>query len=133
MFCYGQTGAGKTYTINGGTDFSTRGLIPRVIENLDRYFIDNKSGVCIELSYLELYNERFFDLLCNSKIRDSNLKILENTNGEIQVSNRTWVKVDSVQNALDIFFQGQEFRSVAGNGINSTSNRSHTIFSIRKK
>ena len=33
LFCYGQTGAGKTYTVNGGKDFANRGLIPRILEH----------------------------------------------------------------------------------------------------
>ena len=65
IMCYGQTGAGKTFTMNGSTpNFKYRGIIPRsihqVFEEIGSHY-DNQFTVSV--SYLEIYNEQMFDLL----------------------------------------------------------------------
>ena len=70
IFSYGQTGAGKTYTISGGDQYNTRGLLPRMLEYIFQKktsFSDHQNGFNMEVSYLELYQERLFDLLMEKK------------------------------------------------------------------
>ena len=65
VLCYGQTGAGKTFSMTGAqTDYKYRGIIPRVLSSLyqeinSRY----EHQIKVSISYLELYNENLSDLL----------------------------------------------------------------------
>ena len=65
ILCYGQTGAGKTFSMTGAqTDYKYRGIIPRVLSSLfqeinSRY----EHQIKVSISYLELYNETLYDLL----------------------------------------------------------------------
>ena len=65
IFCYGQTGAGKTFTMSGSqNNFKYRGIIPRAIAQVYQE-ISTKfdQAVTIRASYVEIYNEMMFDLL----------------------------------------------------------------------
>ena len=72
VFAYGQTGSGKTYTMMGSEH--DRGLIPRICESM---FLKMAEGTTykVEVSYLEIYNERVKDLL--TKNSSHNLKVRE--------------------------------------------------------
>lgn len=65
IMCYGQTGAGKTFTMCGSSaNYKYRGLIPRAINQIfseagGRY--DNE--ITVSVSFLEIYNELLFDML----------------------------------------------------------------------
>jgi kinesin family protein 6/9 len=136
IFCYGQTGAGKTYTINGGDQYNTRGLLPRILEYIFQKNTnekDAKDGFGVEVAYLELYQERLFDLLAEKNDRVDSLKICEVHDGETYVSGSSWVDVSSIHAALDIFFDGNVRRVTASHSMNSSSSRSHAIFTIRLK
>ncbi|PIK40262.1 putative kinesin-like protein KIF9 [Apostichopus japonicus] len=65
IMCYGQTGAGKTFTMTGATEnYQQRGLIPRVISAVYQQIEKRvEQSVSIRISYLEIYNENMFDLL----------------------------------------------------------------------
>ena len=79
MMCYGQTGAGKTFTMTGSTtDYRYRGIIPRAIHMLysqiqSRY----EQQIIVRVSFLEIYKEQLSDLLSEAFERDqaSNLAI----------------------------------------------------------
>ena len=65
IMCYGQTGAGKTFTCSGSfTDYKYRGLTPRIINQV---FSDISTmydqQITVRVSYLEIYNETMYDLL----------------------------------------------------------------------
>lgn len=59
VFCYGQTGAGKTYTMTGSqTEFKYRGIVPRAINQV--YALTNskfEQNITIRVSYAEIYND----------------------------------------------------------------------------
>ena len=65
IMCYGQTGAGKTYTQLGGTSaYEYRGVQPRAIAEIFNYVNDSPQfDATIGVSYLEIYNEELCDLL----------------------------------------------------------------------
>lgn len=63
VFAYGQTGAGKSYTMMGSDSGEHRGLIPRLCENLFRYTEERSAEETkwkgkIEVSYMEIYLEK---------------------------------------------------------------------------
>lgn len=86
--CYGQTGAGKTFTMNGSTpNFKYRGIIPRAINQL---FVETgrhyDMDFTISASYLEIYNEQIFDLLGDGEDRAyGGLTVLDDSKGEVHV------------------------------------------------
>ncbi|KAG2370766.1 hypothetical protein C9374_014260 [Naegleria lovaniensis] len=77
VFCYGMTGSGKTFTMQGGETVENMGIIPRVVQQLlfqvsNRHY--NESECKLSMSYLEIYNEKVHDLLVvpsSSKISSS--------------------------------------------------------------
>ena len=90
VMCYGQTGAGKTFTMNGSTpNFKYRGVIPRAITQAFLEIgmhTDNEFEV--KVSYLEIYNEQMFDLLSDEP-RDpsggSGISIQDDAKGEVHM------------------------------------------------
>lgn len=66
--CYGQTGAGKTFTMNGSTpNYKYRGIIPRAITQIFQEIGGlSENDFEIRVSYLEIYNEQLFDLLSDA-------------------------------------------------------------------
>ena len=88
--CYGQTGAGKTFTMNGATpNFKYRGIIPRSVTQIFQEIGSHSDkDFTIKVSYLEIYNEQMFDLLSDSP-RDpsggSTISIQDDSKGEVHV------------------------------------------------
>jgi kinesin family protein 22 len=90
IFAYGQTGSGKTHTINGTSD--NPGLIPLTVDFLLAGMATN--GSQISVSYLEIYNEKIYDLLDPSdKSISSYLDLRETSNKQIIVSGITIVPI----------------------------------------
>ncbi|XP_021569184.1 kinesin-like protein KIF9 isoform X3 [Carlito syrichta] len=65
IMCYGQTGAGKTYTMMGATEnYKHRGILPRALQQVFRMIEERPThAITVRVSYLEIYNESLFDLL----------------------------------------------------------------------
>ena len=114
IFAYGQTGAGKTYTLTGGQTYSQRGLIPRTIEKIWKSPLLTKCSV----SYVEIHSETCRDLLLDddAAATASSTTSIHETNGE----NET----------LDLLFRGNMKRMISETYMNKTSSRSHCIFTI---
>jgi kinesin family protein 1 len=78
IFAYGQTGAGKSYTMMGRLEPEQKGIIPQMCEELFERIhsiTSNQSIQCtVEVSYMEIYCERVRDLL-NPKNKNNNLKV----------------------------------------------------------
>ncbi|KAJ3000870.1 Kinesin-like protein kif22 [Globomyces sp. JEL0801] len=95
VFAYGQTGSGKTHTMNGSDLDNDPGIIPRTIETLLELKAKNKSTT-IEASYLEIYNEKIFDLLdTTTRTKPNTLELRETAGKEIVVSGITTIKTTS--------------------------------------
>ena len=133
IFAYGQTGTGKTYTMEGFTYNSEdpeRGIVPRCIEdifnNIETVSNSNTKFI-IRASYLQLYNENISDLL---KPEKQNLNIREDKKRGIYVDNLSdWV----VRNPNDIYAlleEGASCRATSSTLMNDVSSRSHAIFII---
>ena len=80
MFAYGQTGTGKTHTMEGQTGTGIAidkdpqaGIIPRALANLfDNLRTAENTEWSVRVSFLELYNEEIFDLL---SLNDNHAKL----------------------------------------------------------
>merc|ERR1719282_284184 len=111
----------------GNDDFSDR--IP------DESFVsdlDSKAVYAVFISYVQVYNERIYDLLENDPRKIERPKDLRADSLEWQyVHNGVEVPVESANEALQVFKKGQEHRKVADTNLNAQSSRSHSILTIR--
>ncbi|KAI8377144.1 kinesin motor domain-containing protein [Choanephora cucurbitarum] len=133
IFAYGQTGTGKTYTMEGDlgqtdktTAASNAGVIPRTIYNLFR-MLDNREAY-VTVSMLELYNEELRDLL-SAENDSTEVKILDNGSSVI-VKGVKDHPITSAANGLEIMKRGVKKRMTAATNCNEKSSRSHCIFTI---
>eukprot|EP00798_Chlamydomonas_sp_ICE-L_P031791 gene31791-6988_t len=134
IMCYGQTGAGKTYTMSGGkSSFQQRGLIPRM---LGKVFHEVNSlsdrEVTVSIQYLEIYNESLYDLL-DITTQPHEVNIFENQKGSVNVSGLRTATVGSEGEALQLLFEGEANRVIGEHQLNRESSRSHSIFMITLK
>ncbi|KAJ2156672.1 hypothetical protein GGF46_005028 [Coemansia sp. RSA 552] len=128
VFAYGETASGKTYTMMG-TD-KEPGLIPRLCTELFCR-IDQTSGVYhVEVSYLEIYNERVRDLLDPQGNGESSLRVREHPSLGPYVEDLTKAAVSSGAQMLEHMAQGNRARTVAATGMNAQSSRSHAVFTV---
>lgn len=77
IFAYGQTGSGKSYTMMGTQD--NKGIIPRLCDELFASIAAKQSedlSYKVEVSYMEIYNEKVRDLL-DPKSNKQSLKVRE--------------------------------------------------------
>ena len=126
-----------------GDDFDpeSKGLLPRFMEDifLSIKTINNQKestaesdksvDFTVSASFLEVYGDDVYDLLDESDERKS-LQIREDTNGEVAVSGLKAVPVSNVQEAMDVLNQGTMNRTTASTLMNSTSSRSHAVFTM---
>ncbi|XP_048366841.1 kinesin-like protein KIF9 [Sphaerodactylus townsendi] len=132
IICYGQTGAGKTFTMTGMTeDYEHRGIIPRAIQQVFRTMEEHGGQfITVRVSYLEIHNEIIVDLLSSAPhAPDPPLSIVEGPRG-VSVKGLTVHSCPSEEVALNFLFEGDTNRSVGQHELNSNSSRSHCIFTI---
>ncbi|XP_042550857.1 chromosome-associated kinesin KIF4A isoform X1 [Dipodomys spectabilis] len=136
VLAYGQTGSGKTYSMGGAytaeqENEPTIGVIPRVIQMLFKE-IDKKSDFefTLKVSYLEIYNEEIWDLLCPSREKASQINIREDPKEGIKIVGLTEKIVVVASDTVFCLEQGNNSRTVASTAMNSQSSRSHAIFTI---
>ncbi|XP_035790790.1 kinesin-like protein unc-104 isoform X4 [Anopheles albimanus] len=131
IFAYGQTGAGKSYTMMGKQEESQEGVIPMICKDLFRRIQETESDdlkYSVEVSYMEIYCERVRDLL-NPKNK-GNLKVREHPLLGPYVEDLSKLAVTSYQDIHDLIDEGNKARTVAATNMNETSSRSHAVFTI---
>ncbi|KAL9544257.1 hypothetical protein MBANPS3_007717 [Mucor bainieri] len=145
ILAYGQTGSGKTYSMGIGlldsvmSASANDGIVPRFIDSLFSSLESKRSHtysfqVCV--SFLELHNEDLVDLLCpnvrnsNSRREGLNLTIREDSQGNICWSGVREEGVSNTAELMGLLRKGSIARTTASTDMNSTSSRSHAIFSI---
>ncbi|ETV82641.1 hypothetical protein, variant 2 [Aphanomyces astaci] len=130
IFAYGQTGAGKSHTMEGYPDPpDQRGIIPNSFKHIfDKVAITKKKQVLVRASYLEIYNEEIRDLL--SKDPKASLDLKENVDSGVYVKNLTAQVVKDAAEIDAVMQQGKKNRSVGATMMNQTSSRSHSLFTI---
>ena len=161
IFCYGQTGAGKTYTMMGPLDqlfeekSESHGLIPRIIhyifnekEKVHDIITNNTTEKCKNIKYcvktcvMEIYQEQIIDLLNpisnsnNNKIDKKEpieLKIKEDPKRGMYIQGITEAEVLNAKEAKNLILTGLKSRHVAATEMNAESSRSHLLFSIYLK
>ncbi|KAI9504390.1 hypothetical protein BX070DRAFT_222085 [Coemansia spiralis] len=128
VFAYGQTGSGKSYTMMGGQG-DDAGLIPRICKQLFTTIENSTSGSFhVEVSYLEIYNERVRDLL--NPRESGSLRVREHPALGPYVEDLTKAAVSTYKQVLEHMSQGNKARTVAATNMNEASSRSHAVFTI---
>jgi hypothetical protein len=148
VFAYGQTGTGKTYTMEGAVDDEAHmGIIPRAAMTI---FEKLKGETYIEstvsVSYLEIYNEELNDLLMDpakpakvertgsngKKVAERGLKIMEGNakQGGVHCSGLSRQVVTDVAGVAAILHAAQERRNIGETKMNKASSRSHCLFTM---
>ncbi|XP_069466088.1 kinesin-like protein KIF1B isoform X16 [Ambystoma mexicanum] len=131
IFAYGQTGAGKSYTMMGKQEETQAGIIPLLCEDLFEKINDNYNSdvsYSVEVSYMEIYCERVRDLL-NPKNK-GNLRVREHPLLGPYVEDLSKLAVTSYTDIADLMDAGNKARTVAATNMNETSSRSHAVFTI---
>nr|XP_015216700.1 PREDICTED: kinesin-like protein KIF1A isoform X11 [Lepisosteus oculatus] len=132
IFAYGQTGAGKSYTMMGKQEKDQQGIIPQLCEDLFSRINDsnndNSMSYSVEVSYMEIYCERVRDLL-NPKNK-GNLRVREHPLMGPYVEDLSKLAVTSYNDIQDLMDSGNKARTVAATNMNETSSRSHAVFNI---
>ncbi|XP_050163699.1 kinesin-like protein KIF1A isoform X12 [Myiozetetes cayanensis] len=131
IFAYGQTGAGKSYTMMGKQEKDQQGIIPQLCEDLFSRINDTTNdnmSYSVEVSYMEIYCERVRDLL-NPKNK-GNLRVREHPLMGPYVEDLSKLAVTSYNDIQDLMDSGNKARTVAATNMNETSSRSHAVFNI---
>ncbi|PTU18005.1 hypothetical protein P175DRAFT_0525802 [Aspergillus ochraceoroseus IBT 24754] len=131
VFAYGQTGAGKSYTMMGSDidDEVGKGIIPRIVEQIFASILTSAINIeyTVRVSYMEIYMERIRDLLVP---HNDNLPVHEEKSRGVYVKGLLEVYVSSVQEVYEVMRRGGAARAVAATNMNQESSRSHSIFVI---
>lgn len=130
IFAYGQTGSGKSYSMMGyGKE---AGVIPKIcqdmFERIGALQQDPHLQCTVEVSYLEIYNERVRDLLNPST--KGNLRVREHPSTGPYVEDLAKLVVSSFNEIEHLMDEGNKARTVAATNMNETSSRSHAVFTL---
>nr|XP_034373030.1 kinesin-like protein KIF21A isoform X2 [Arvicanthis niloticus] len=149
VFAYGQTGAGKTYTMGTGFDVNImeeeQGIISRAVRHLFKSIEEKKTSAIkngvpppefkVNAQFLELYNEEVLDLFdttrdIDAKNKKSNIRIHEDSTGGIYTVGVTTRTVNTEPEMMQCLKLGALSRTTASTQMNVQSSRSHAIFTI---
>lgn len=134
IFAYGQTNSGKTYTMQGENGDLTlgkeSGLIPRIFEHLFERMEKQKDEIDYECActYLEIYNEKIYDLLKGDGEPKGLRQDLQNG---IYVQGLYEATIGNEQDAMEQLRVGGKNRTVGITNMNHESSRSHSVFTIK--
>lgn len=132
VFAYGQTGTGKTYTMQGelSPEHEMAGIIPRSV----RYIFDSlqamKGEYSVKVSFLQIYNEELKDLL--EPLDQKKLRLMEDPKrGGIYCQNLLEVTTTTAEHVFELLETGVKNRITFETLMNENSSRSHSIFTVR--
>ncbi|DAA72779.1 TPA_exp: Uncharacterized protein A8136_5448 [Trichophyton benhamiae CBS 112371] len=131
IFAYGQTGSGKSYSMMGYGEEA--GVIPKICKEMFQRIsamqvADANLTSTVEVSYLEIYNERVRDLL--NPANKGNLKVREHPSTGPYVEDLAKLVVQSFSEIEHLMDEGNKARTVAATNMNETSSRSHAVFTL---
>ncbi|XP_075777289.1 kinesin-like protein KIF13A isoform X6 [Pelodiscus sinensis] len=130
IFAYGQTGSGKSFSMMGNAE--QLGLIPRLCCALfQRISVEENESQTfkVEVSYMEIYNEKVRDLLDPKGSRQS-LKVREHKVLGPYVDGLSQLAVTNFEDIESLMSEGNKSRTVAATNMNEESSRSHAVFNI---
>ena len=132
IFAYGQTGSGKSYTMMGSSH--EEGIIPRLCNALFLRIAQERSNPAnqakVEVSYMEIYNEKVHDLLDPMTSGKQGLRVREHTLLGPYVDGLSQLAVTSFLEINDLMVEGNKNRTVASTNMNNSSSRSHAVFTV---
>jgi kinesin family protein 3/17 len=131
VFCYGQTGAGKTFTMEGKDEPKhLRGLIYNTFYHIFEHIetMSSEMEFLVRVSFLEIYNEELRDLI--GKDRSAKLEIKESKDTGVYVKGLTSYVVKDGSQIDNVLQTGKKNRTVGATLMNAESSRSHSIFMI---
>ncbi|KAL5013425.1 hypothetical protein ScPMuIL_007695, partial [Solemya velum] len=130
IFAYGQTGSGKSFTMMGTLEH--KGIIPKLCDAMFERIAknaDQELSFKVEVSYMEIYNEKVHDLL-DPKGSKQNLRVREHNILGPYVDGLSTLVVSSFLDIENLMSEGNKSRTVAATNMNSESSRSHAVFNI---
>ncbi|GAY33075.1 hypothetical protein CUMW_005500 [Citrus unshiu] len=154
IFAYGQTGTGKTYTMEGECKRSKlcsmrqsgpngelppeAGVIPRAVQQIFDTLESQNAEYSVKVTFLELYNEEITDLLAPDEIsraavedkQKKQLPLMEDGKGGVLVRGLEEEIVTSASEIFTLLERGSAKRRTAETLLNKQSSRSHSLFSI---
>ncbi|XP_057506959.1 kinesin-like protein KIN-5C [Actinidia eriantha] len=148
IFAYGQTGTGKTYTMEGECKRSKSGpkgelppeagVIPRAVKQIFDTLEGQNAEYSVKVTFLELYNEEITDLLAPEEIsrvpiedrQKKQLPLMEDGKGGVLVRGLEEEIVTSASEIFTLLERGSAKRRTAETLLNKQSSRSHSLFSI---
>ncbi|XP_076004835.1 kinesin-like protein KIF3C [Genypterus blacodes] len=133
IFAYGQTGTGKTYTMQGAwMDPEKRGVIPNAFDHIFTHISRSQSDkqYLVRASYLEIYLEEIRDLLDPNHGNARALELRESPETGVYVRDLTSCVCKSIKEIEEVMNMGNQARAVAATDMNEHSSRSHALFLI---
>jgi kinesin family protein C1 len=143
VFAYGQTGAGKTYTMEGPNaldmDDWSKGVIPRAVEQIFTYAAQQAQlGWAYEIhtSFLEIYLDDCYDLLATESgtersVEREKLPVLQQRDGSVEIAGLTVVPVSKPDEVYELLKRAAMHRATAATRKNDRSSRSHSVFQMK--
>ena len=140
LFAYGSTGTGKTFTMRGGKDLKSRGVIPRLLSSIYRRAKkmekDDASGetsVVVSMSYYEIYNDKVFDLFDDAidKRPPAGLPVREVEGGRTVVVGLREEEVATLKEFEEWYDKGNGNRRTGATKLNASSSRSHAVLCVK--
>ncbi|XP_008277246.1 kinesin-like protein KIF3C isoform X1 [Stegastes partitus] len=133
IFAYGQTGTGKTYTMQGAwMDPDKRGVIPNSFDHIFTHISRSQSDrqYLVRASYLEIYREEIRDLLDPNHATARALELRESPETGVYVRDLTSCVCKSIKEIEEVMNVGNQARAVGATDMNEHSSRSHALFLI---
>lgn len=133
IFAYGQTGTGKTYTMQGAwRDPEKRGVIPNAFDHIFTHISRSQSDkqYLVRASYLEIYREEVRDLLDPNHANARALELRESPDTGVYVRDLTSCVCKSIKEIEEVMNVGNQARAVGTTDMNEHSSRSHALFLI---
>ncbi|KAL1549604.1 Kinesin-like protein KIN-14S, variant 2 [Salvia divinorum] len=131
IFAYGQTGTGKTYTMEGTPD--NRGVNYLTLKELFKISKERSCVMRYELfvSMLEVYNEKIRDLLVENPNQPAKkLDIKQSAEGTQEVPGLVEARVYDTDGVWSLLKSGSQVRSVGSTNANEFSSRSHCLLRV---
>ncbi|KAJ8013907.1 hypothetical protein DPEC_G00034700 [Dallia pectoralis] len=141
VFAYGQTGTGKTFTMEGerspDEEFTWEedplaGIIPRTLHQIFEKLTDGGTEFSVKVSLLEIYNEELFDLLSPCPDVTERLQLFDDPRNKrgVIIKGLEEITVHNKNEVYQILERGSAKRKTASTLMNAYSSRSHSVFSV---